>query len=240
MQARRPKAARTGKRNRRGSLPDRAEGLEGPLRFDVQRVEFESDELKLVGDLHLPDEPHPLGAVVLHPHPLYGGDRRNNVTRGVAAGLAESGFPALTFDFRGAGESQGSHGGGGPEVKDVEAAITELTARVPDVAKVAIVGYSFGAHVASLALQGCKPAAVVCVAPPVSLLDMEGLCGFVGPILILSGDTDQFGPIDQVTSLAERSGAELQRLSGADHFLWGREAEVARKVVDFLDRSTGL
>ncbi|NOZ85980.1 MAG: alpha/beta fold hydrolase [Deltaproteobacteria bacterium] len=222
------------------------------MKFKVEKVEFHIGKVNLVGDLYFPEDPHNLGAVILHPHPVYGGDRHNNVTTGIAEGLADSGFPALTFDFRGAGESSGIHTGGADEVADVQAALALLESRAPKLDRTALVGYSFGAYVASLAIESmavesepagtntCSPWAVVCVAPPVSMFDMRGLQGFLGPMLLLAGDMDQFGPLEDVTMLAEYAGAELQRIQGGDHFLRGREPDIARRIVDFLDRSAGL
>jgi len=205
----------------------------------VEHISFPSDEITLTGDLHLPEEPQRLGAVVLHPHPLYGGERNNNVTVGLAEALAKAGFPALRFDFRGAGESGGSHGGGEPEVDDVAAAMDTLRARVPELKQIAIAAYSFGTYVASLGAKTLQPSAMACVAPPVAMLDCDGLHGYVGPMLIVGGDRDQFGPAAAVTELAEMTGAELHLVPGGDHFLLGLEGKIADRVVDFLDRLTG-
>jgi len=205
---------------------------------DLLRIEFTADGATLVGDVHRPDEPNPLGVVVLHPHPLYGGERHNNVTVGLAEGLARMGYAALRFDFRGAGESAGRHGGGEPEVADVAAAMAALPGWVPEVRRVAVVGYSFGAHVAALGAGRLDAAAIACVAPPVAMLECDGLTDFLGPLLLVAGDRDEFGPAPEVAALAESAGAELHRLVGGDHFLHGREAEVARLVVEFLDRVT--
>jgi len=207
--------------------------------LSTERIEFDSGGINLVGDLHLPDEPQRLGAIVLHPHPLYGGERRNNVSVGLAEGLARANFPALRFDFRGAGESGGAHGGGEPEVDDVAAAMATLREHVPEIQKVAIASYSFGTYVAALGAKALKPDALACVAPPVGMLDCDGLIDYVGPMLVVAGDRDQFGPAQPVAELAELAGAELQVIPGGDHFLVGLEQRVADSVVDFLDRLTG-
>jgi len=51
------------------------------------------------------------GAVVIAgPHPLLGGNMRNNVVRCLGDGLAEMGFLTLRFDYRGVGRSRGPQG----------------------------------------------------------------------------------------------------------------------------------
>ena len=47
-------------------------------------------------------------AVVLHPHPLHGGNMNNRVVYTLYNSFADSGFSVLRFNFRGVGRSQGS------------------------------------------------------------------------------------------------------------------------------------
>ncbi len=89
----------------------------------------------------------PAVAVVCHPHPLYGGSMHNNVVDRLFRDLPAAGVPALRFNFRGVGASEGSHGGGESERGDVVAAIDALASRHPGV-PVLVAGYSFGADVA--------------------------------------------------------------------------------------------
>jgi len=85
---------------------------------------FESGGLQLEGMLHEGDGG--LAAVVLHPHPLYGGDMDNHVVLALRGTLAGAGATTLRFNFRGAGRSQGEHDGGRGEATDARAAIDEL------------------------------------------------------------------------------------------------------------------
>jgi uncharacterized protein len=52
----------------------------------------------------------PGGAVVTHPHPLFGGDMANNVVLTATRALAARGMSALRFNFRGVGRSTGAYG----------------------------------------------------------------------------------------------------------------------------------
>src|SRR5665213_3140276 len=62
----------------------------------------------LHGELAYPEEGRALGAVVFAgPHPLLGGNMRNNVVRCLGDGLAQRGLLTLRFDYRGVGRSQG-------------------------------------------------------------------------------------------------------------------------------------
>ena len=94
-----------------------------------------------------PDEvPGPLpGVVVCHPHPLGGGNMNNNLVASVYLALIESGFVALRFNFRGVGNSEGSHAQGEKEPEDAEAALDLLKGRADvDADRLGMAGYSFG------------------------------------------------------------------------------------------------
>src|SRR5271168_1681753 len=83
-------------------------------------------------------------AVVCHPHPLFGGTLHNKVVFHAMKALNSFGFPALRFNFRGAGLSEGEHDGQG-EVDDVRAALDwlEREFHLPMI----LAGFSFGAAV---------------------------------------------------------------------------------------------
>ena len=80
--------------------------------------------------LEEPEEGAPrFAAVVCHPHPAYGGTRESHIVRALVRAFVARGMAALTFDFRGAGESQGEiEGGTGP--RHVDAALTAAQARL--------------------------------------------------------------------------------------------------------------
>ena len=83
-------------------------------------------------------------AVISHPHPLYGGEMRNNVVQALFSSLPGDEIATLRYNFRGVGNSQGTHGEGKHEVADSEAAFG-FAAELSKSAPVFSVGYSFGA-----------------------------------------------------------------------------------------------
>lgn len=95
-------------------------------------VFFEGDD-RLEGTLDLPG-PGPegavaAGAVVAHPHPLYGGTMAQPVVYRVAKACQKRGMAALRFNFRGVGGSAGRYSGH-DEHRDVEAALAYLRGRL--------------------------------------------------------------------------------------------------------------
>ncbi len=188
-----------------------------------------SDGVGLDGDVAVPAGPR-AGAVVCHPHPLYGGDRHNPVVTSVVGALADAGVVALRFDFRGVGASEGAHGGGVSEVHDVVAALDELVTRCPDL-PIWLVGYSFGSIVA-LSVADVRAAGWVAIAPPLAAMGgRPAAADDPRPVHLIVAGHDQFSPPDTTASLtADWAATTTAVLPAADHFLAGHLADVAGRV----------
>lgn len=209
-----------------------------------QRVTILVDDpagpLELEGVLYLPtgNARHP-GVVMCHPHPLYGGDMHNNVVMAVCDALAAQQIASLRFNFRGVGNSQGSHGQGIAEELDVLAALKFL-ANEPslDSARIGLAGYSFGARVCISAAEKAETMrGLALVAPPARDLAARGaLSGFDKPAFFIVGEEDsiaQAGDLDRfIEGLA--GPREYRRVPGADHSWWGYEGIVGPSVAAFF------
>src|SRR3954465_4271407 len=91
-----------------------------------------------------PPEQPPRGvALVLHPHPLGGGTMHNKVVFRAASALNEAGLVTLRINFRGVGQSTGTHEEGRGEMEDVRTGLDYLTERYPH-AELTVAGFSFG------------------------------------------------------------------------------------------------
>jgi alpha/beta superfamily hydrolase len=74
------------------------------------------------------------------------------------------------------------------------------------------------------------------VSPFLPASDWEKLRNYLKPKLILAGGEDQFIPVNEVQHLvAELSEPkEYEIIPKADHFWWGYDIEVAKKVANFF------
>lgn len=191
-----------------------------------------SDGIDLAGDVALPDSVR-AGVVLTHPHPDYGGDRRALVPDALFRLLPQSGIAALRFDFRGAGQSGGSHSHGRDEPLDVLAAIDELERRLDPGTPLVLVGYSFGADIA-LRVDDRRLAGRVVIAPPLHWLG-EGLALDARPVLALLPEHDQFNPPARASSVIESwPNAATVVVRGADHFLAAATQELAELIDAFV------
>lgn len=193
--------------------------------MESEAIEFEtSDGVRLQGDLRMPDDP--LGAaIVCHPHPQHGGNRRNAVVESLFAALPAAGIAALRFDFRPA------FGGGQGERLDAEAALLELRRRSPGTPTFAT-GYSFGAMIA-LALDDERLSAKVLVAPPLGHMPVAPAAPM--PTFVLTPAHDQFTPPEVARPIVDTwPEAEYQTIESVDHFLVGRAVLVAERATEWL------
>lgn len=175
-------------------------------------------------------------AVCCHPHPQYQGTMLNKVVHTLARAANNLGAPAVRFNFRGVGASDGEYAQGPGEVEDALAAVDWVRRKYPD-RELWLGGFSFGGMVAAGAALEADPARLVSVAPPglrlASLLaGRQPEC----PWLIVHGDADEVCDcdevIDYVNSLAP--GPELLVLPDVDHYFHGRLTVLREALEAFL------
>ncbi len=203
------------------SIPCGAITLEGLLEFP------EAQEMPLQA------------AIILHPHPLYGGNLFNNVTSSVAVGLLSHGMATLRFNFRGVGASGGSHGGGIDEIDDVLAAISFLdSCDQVNSSQIVLAGYSFGCCVGLKAVATeDRPMSLIGISPPVDMYDFDFLLTEKRPKLLLAGDNDFVCSSKKFLDLATKipEPKRVVTLKGADHFHSGREDQIVSEISIFLN-----
>lgn len=154
--------------------------------------------------------------------------------------LANEGFTAMTFDFRGYGES-----GGSKEVsqidRDLEGAYLYLK---PKAQKIFLIGASMGAT-ASIRVASQQPVAgVVCISDPVSFrgLDAEGAIAKVkAPALFIATEEDgggRYAVSARNLHQKARGKKDLLILSGSAHgtflFQTPHKEQLERKILEFL------
>jgi len=194
---------------------------------------FISDKLEIEGQLAEGDPQR--GVVITHPHPLYGGDMHNNVVAAVGRTYQKIGSTTLRFNFRGVGGSQGNYGGGIGEQEDVRAAVAYLADI--GIRQIDLAGYSFGAWVNALAVNGgLKVANMIMVSPPVAFIDFKSISDLSSLKLIITGSRDEIAPADMVGKLypAWNPTATFEVISGADHFYGGYTNQLEAALADFL------
>lgn len=178
-------------------------------------------------------------AVVCHPHPLHGGAMTNKVAHTLARAFRHVGALAVRFNFRGVGESAGTHSGGAGEREDAVAVAQWARARHPGL-PLYLGGFSFGAAVAASVAARLDAATLVTVALPVERLEDDVVLPR-RPWLMVHGSEDELVPMADARAWrdAHAPSARFDVLEGATHFFHGRLTELAERIETFvLDSST--
>lgn len=210
--------------------------------MNESRITFRCDDLTLEGLFARPAGAVAApGAVVCHPHPMYGGSMDNNVVEAILAAMWRCGYATLRFNFRGVGASEGEYDGGEGEANDARAAIKFMAWQEGiESGAITLAGYSFGAATAMRAgLGDTRVARVIAVALPVVAMASDADGAATKPVLLVSGDSDRYSPIATLQKVATTLGAaaSLKVIAGADHFFGGCESALAGAIEAALGAS---
>ena len=210
----------------------------------MAEVIFNGPDGRLEGRYHQSKKPDAPIAIVLHPHPLHGGNMNNRVVFIMFNNFVERGFSVLRFNFRGVGRSQGAFDNGVGELSDAAYAFDWMQQFNSNSPFCWIGGYSFGALI-SMQLMMRRPEieGFVSISPPAGTEDFSFLAPCPSSGLIIHGDNDTHVPLDAVKKLAQKLDGQknisvnLSIVKGADHFYKDNMDNLSKEVASYLDNS---
>jgi len=180
----------------------------------------------------------PAVGVVCHPHPQHQGTMLNKVVHTISRALNDLRIPALRFNFRGVGASEGAYADGVGETEDALAVADWALRRFPG-ADLWLAGFSFGGAVAIRAAVGSPCRQLVSVAPPVARMgrllgDLNPAC----PWLLVQGTADEVVAAADVEAWARgrQPPPDLVLLPEVDHFFHGRLTLLRETIVSRVVR----
>jgi len=180
-------------------------------------------------------------AIVLHPHPQFGGTMNHPIIYQLYYAFVHRGFSALRFNFRGVGRSQGSFDHGQGELSDAAAALDWAQTINPEAKSCWIAGFSFGAWIGmQLLMRRPEISGFISVSPPANIYDFSFLAPCPSSGLMVQGDQDTVVPQDSVaklvTKLSHQRGIKInyQIIPGATHFYTEHLDHLSKTVDDYL------
>lgn len=181
-------------------------------------------------------------AIILHPHPQFGGTMNNQIVYNLYYTFAERGFSVLRFNFRGVGRSQGAFDHGQGELSDAASALDWAQSICPEARACWIAGISFGSWIGmQLLMRRPEIEGFISIAPPANRFDFSFLAPCPSSGLFVHGDQDRVAPLREVMGLIEKlktqKGIVIEHavIEGANHFFEDRVEPLITKVGSYLD-----
>lgn len=181
-------------------------------------------------------------AIILHPHPQFGGTMNNQIVYQLYYMFAKRGFAVLRFNFRGVGRSQGEFDHGSGELSDAAAALDWVQSIHPDARSCWVAGFSFGAWIGmQLLMRRPEIEGFISIAPPANLHDFTFLAPCPSSGLIIHGDQDKVVPQKDVQALVDKlktqKGIKIDQtiVKGANHFFENSVEELIGTCSSYVD-----
>ena len=180
-------------------------------------------------------------ALVLQPHPQYGGTMNNRIVYETFYSFFKNGFSVIRINFRGVEKSDGVFDNGQGELSDAAAALDWIEKENPGYSQCWISGFSFGALICmQLIMRRPEVNKFISISPQPNVYDFTFLapCPISG--LVIYGKSDELVQVDSILNLKKRLGMQknidvkFDSISNANHFYKGKEKELAHSINHYI------
>jgi len=180
-------------------------------------------------------------AIVLQPHPQYGGTMNNRIVYEIYNSFYKNGFSVLRINFRGVEKSDGIFDNGQGELSDAAAALDWIEKENPGFGQCWVAGFSFGSLICmQLIMRRPEVNRFIAISPQPNVYDFTFLapCPING--LITYGKNDELVPEDSMLNLKKRLNMQknievkFESLVNANHFYKGKEKDLALLINRYL------
>lgn len=182
-------------------------------------------------------------ALILHPHPQFGGTMNDRITYEMYHLFARRGFAVMRFNFRGVGKSEGEYDQGQGELSDAATALDYLQSLNPTAPFAWVSGFSFGAYVGmQLLMRRPEIVGFISVSAAANLFDFSFLAPCPSSGIVIHGTADKICPPDLTRDVMAKTRTQKGRriefttVEGADHFFSAHEQPLMETAATYLDR----
>jgi len=173
-------------------------------------------------------------ALVLQPHPQYGGTMNNRIVYEAYNCFYKNNFSVIRINFRGVDKSDGVFDNGQGELSDAAAALDWIEKENPGYSQCWVSGFSFGALICmQLIMRRPEVNKFITISPQPNLYDFTFLspCPISG--ILIYGKNDELVQIDSILNLKKRLSIQknidvkFESISNANHFYKNKEKELS-------------
>ena len=180
-------------------------------------------------------------ALVLQPHPQYGGTMNNRIVYETYNSFYKFGFSVIRINFRGVEKSDGVFDNGQGELSDAAAALDWIEKENPGYSQCWVSGFSFGSLICmQLIMRRPEVNKFIAISPQPNVYDFTFLapCPISG--LIVYGKNDELVPEENILNLKKRLNAQknievkFDSIVNENHFYKNKEKELATSIERYL------
>ncbi|MDC6481977.1 alpha/beta hydrolase [Pelagibacteraceae bacterium] len=186
-------------------------------------------------------------AIVLQPHPQYGGSMNNKIVQKTYNIFLENGFSVIRINFRGVGKSDGVFDNGQGELSDAAAALDWIERENLDYSQCWVSGFSFGSLICmQLIMRRPEVNNFIAISPQPNVYDFSFLAPCPTSGQILYSDGDELVTKDSIDELDKRiksqKGIEVifTKIKNANHFFKDKEDVLALEIEKYIKEKTAL
>ena len=180
-------------------------------------------------------------AIVLQPHPQYGGTMNNRIVYEAYNCFYKNGFSVIRINFRGVEKSDGIFDNGQGELSDAAAALDWIEKENPGFSQCWVSGFSFGSLICmQLIMRRPEVNRFIAISPQPNVYDFTFLppCPING--LKTFGKNDELVPEESILNLKKRLNLQknievkFEPLANANHFYKGKEKDLSSVMNRYL------
>ena len=180
-------------------------------------------------------------ALVLQPHPQYGGTMNNRIVYKTYQTFVKNNFSVCRINFRGVGKSDGVFDNGLGELSDAAVALDWIEKENVDYNQCWVTGFSFGSLICmQLLMRRPEINRFVAISPQPNVYDFSFLSPCPTSGLILYGKNDELVPKEYILSLKKKldlqKGGKIKfvEIPDANHFFTKKDRELSEVLDQYI------
>jgi len=186
-------------------------------------------------------------ALVLQPHPQYGGTMNNKIVVDTFHTFMNNNFSVCRVNFRGVGKSDGEFDNGQGELADAAASLDWLERENFNNSQCWVSGFSFGSLIAmQLLMRRPEINRFIAISPQPNVYDFTFLSPCPTSGLIIYGKKDELVPLEYIKELDKRLKSQkgidvdFQSINDANHFFTNFEKNLTKNLDKYIKKETTL
>ena len=180
-------------------------------------------------------------ALVLHPHPQYGGTMNNRIVYETYNCFYKNNFSVIRINFRGVGKSDGMFDNGQGELSDAAAALDWIEKENAGYSQCWVAGFSFGALICmQLIMRRPEVNKFITISPQPNLYDFTFLspCPISGTVIFEKNDKlvqeESILALKKKLSMQKNIDVKFDSIVNANHFFKNKEKELSNAINHYI------